>query len=78
MTAFERNELLYVLIQDYLIEKNINEVFQRENAESYTYAKGKLIGACMAFGLELEVMKDRLTIFAKNKKIIVINVEVSD
>lgn len=78
MTALERNELLYALGQNYLIEKNRNEVFQRENAEYYTYAKGQLIGACMAFELDIELMKDSLTIFTRDKKRIVLKVEVSD
>lgn len=76
MTVSERNELLYALGQNYLIEKNRNEVFERENAESYTYSKGQLIGACMAFELDLEEIKGSVIIFTRDKKKIVIKVEV--
>lgn len=76
MTALERNEFIQTLVQNYTIEKYKNAVFQRENAEAYTYAKGELIGACMALGLDIEETKDVLTVITRVKKKIVAQAEI--
>lgn len=53
MKAKEKRDLLFSLTDTYVIEQNKNKVFDRENAEGYSVAKGKLIGACMAFEVDI-------------------------
>ncbi|WP_097006744.1 hypothetical protein [Lacrimispora amygdalina] len=53
MTANERNDFSYGLVQNYVIEKHNNVVFNRDNTEPYSYAKGRLNGALTAFGLDM-------------------------
>lgn len=53
MTANEKNDFLYALVQNYVIEKQNNVVYNRDNAESYSYAKGRLNGALTAFDLDM-------------------------
>lgn len=54
MKAKEKRDLLFSLADTYVIEQSKNKVFGRENSESYSVAKGKLIGACMALGVNIE------------------------
>ena len=49
-----REELIYVLVNDYLYQKEHNRVFGRENSSQLYITTGKLSGACMALGLSLE------------------------
>jgi len=56
--ASERNDILYALLQNYCHEQKRNIVWQRENAESYAGARGKLIGACIAFELDIVETSD--------------------
>jgi hypothetical protein len=71
MTVDERKDLLYALVSNYIIESEKNEVYNRENATSYTYSKGVLVGACMALGLDLEEDSNSLTIVSGKKKKII-------
>ena len=52
MKAEEKRDLLFSLADAYVSEQSKNRVFGRENAEGYSMAKGKLIGACMAFEID--------------------------
>lgn len=76
MTTSKREELIYILAQNYLLEKVRNKVFQRENSESYTYAKGQLTGACMALNLDFEETNERIVIFTQGRKKYVTKVEL--
>ena len=49
LRATERNECLYSLVYQYVAEKNQNKVYGRENSSALEYAKGKLVGFCMAY-----------------------------
>lgn len=54
MKSKEKQDLLFALADSYVSEQDKNKVFGRENSESYSVAKGKLIGACMALGVNIE------------------------
>lgn len=75
MTSLERRDLMYALGLKYLIEKEKNQVYQRENSDSYTYSKGQLTGACMALELSFEETKNGLIIFTENKKKRIVKIE---
>ncbi|MDC0764275.1 hypothetical protein POF51_26500 [Brevibacillus sp. AG] len=76
MTSSERKQLLDDLAIDFLIEKEKNIVWGREPSESYTFTKGKLVGACTALGLNFEESDGILTIFTRERRKIVTQVEI--
>lgn len=53
MNSKNRNDLLYALVQNYVLDKCKNQVLMRENDTSYMHSKGMLQGACMAFECEI-------------------------
>lgn len=55
MSAQERYNMLYSLVQQYIAYKFYDKVWQRESSTSKTLAQGKLEGACMA--LELDIVE---------------------
>ena len=71
ITSQEKSDLMYSLGQDYLTDKAKNKVFLRENSESYSYTKGKLIGACIALGLSFKETSNGLIIFTTSRKKII-------
>ncbi|WP_097005312.1 hypothetical protein [Lacrimispora amygdalina] len=66
MTANERNDFLYGLVQNYVIEKQNNVVYNRDNAESYSYTKGRLNGALTA--LELDMVETPLYVIIETRQ----------
>ena len=68
MNAKRRNELLFELVQNYVLDKKKNKVFARENDSSMTYSRGVLVGACMAFDCELIEAKSCLKITTRKGK----------
>jgi predicted hydrocarbon binding protein len=75
MSELERKELLDILIQKYIDEKNYNKVWQREESTGLTLALGKLLGACMAFKYDFEETENFLTIFTRNKRKIILKIK---
>ncbi|MFB5759039.1 hypothetical protein [Paenibacillus medicaginis] len=75
MKLYEKKELLEVLAQDYIYEKEQNKVWQREDGFYYGIALGKLLGACTAFKYELNVSNDVIKIY--NRKQTVVEIELS-
>lgn len=53
MDAKNRNDLLFALVQNYVLDKRKNQVLMRESDISYMHSKGMLQGACMAFECEI-------------------------
>ncbi|KOF55700.1 MULTISPECIES: hypothetical protein [Clostridium] len=78
MTALERNDLIQALVQNYVIEKYKNIVFQRENAEAYTYTKGTLMGACMALELDIKETKEDITIVTRSKNKVIVTAKFQE
>lgn len=70
MNAKERNDCLYGLLEQYIGTKQQNEVYGRENSEAYTYAKGKLVGFCTAFGYEIKETEKGIWIHSCNGRYI--------
>jgi hypothetical protein len=69
VTLSDKKELIGILVQDYVAEREKNKVWGRENSSSYTFTKGKLVGACMALELEIEETKNFLIIKSRKKTI---------
>lgn len=65
MRAKEKRDLLFSLADAYVSEQSKNRVFGRENAEGYSIAKGKLIGACMAFEVDIEENAKEVCLFSR-------------
>ena len=62
MTATERNELIRSLIYDYWANKVNDKVWEREKSSLYYMSLGKLLGALMAFRLDMEEDEKGITI----------------
>lgn len=65
MTSRDRHDLLYVLVQNYVIDKRSSQVYGRENSSAYTHSKGMLQGALMAFQLDMEENKNEIIIMTR-------------
>lgn len=63
--AEEKRDLLFSLADAYVSEQSKNRVFGRENAEGYSMAKGKLIGACMAFEIDIKENDKEVCLFSR-------------
>lgn len=66
----ERNECLYSLVYQYIAEKNQNKVYGRENSSALEYAKGKLVGFCMAYEYNINEVQNFIQIESKTGKIL--------
>lgn len=71
LNSADRKVLIQTLVQTYLIEKEQNQVSLRENSTAYSFATGKLIGACTAFKLDFEETENDVTVFTQSSKKIV-------
>ncbi|CAI8947936.1 conserved hypothetical protein [Brevibacillus sp. IT-7CA2] len=76
MTRMSRQDLLNGLAQNYLIEKEKNKIWNRENSSSYSIAQGQLTGACMALNLDFEESDRTVTIFTRDRKRVVTKMEI--
>ena len=73
MKQEERNDIMFALIQAYLYAKESSKVWGREIDNSYSYARGRLSGACMAFELDYEETELHITMFTqKSQKAVLI------
>lgn len=68
MNAKNRNDLLYALVQNYVLDKYKNQVLMRENNIAYVHSKGMLQGACMAFECEIVETESSVTITTRKGK----------
>jgi len=75
VTLNEKKDLISALAQNYLFEKENDQVWQREHSFAYAMSLGKLLGACSALGYELEETKDYLTIISKKRIVIQITTQ---
>lgn len=75
MTRSEKKDLLDILAQNYIYQKEQDKVWQREHGETYTLALGKLRGACMALKLDFEETDKDLTILTQNRRKTVTKIE---
>lgn len=72
MDKQDREDLLIALIRNYVLEKKECVVFNREIAESLSFATGKLIGALTVLELDMEEDDNFIIITTrKNKKQII-------
>lgn len=72
MNSKNRNDLLFALVQNYVLDKNKNQVFMQENNASYMHSKGMLQGACMAFECEMIEADSHVMITTrKGKKLLI-------
>lgn len=62
MREISRRSNLEALARIYLYEQNENVVYNRENAASYSYEKGRLVGFCMACEYDIDETSDYLKI----------------
>ena len=74
MIAKKRNELLYALIHNYVLDKRRNQVLMQENDSSYMHSLGMLMGACMALGYDMEEFDNCVCIQSQKSGRVVINV----
>lgn len=70
LSAKERNECLYVLVYQYIAEKNQNKVYCRENSSAFEYAKGKLVGFCTAYEYNINEVQNFIQIESKSGRIL--------
>jgi hypothetical protein len=75
MTSRERHELIAMLVQNYVIEKERCKVWDREITSSYAIAQGQLQGACMALNLDFEESQNVLTVYTNDNRKIVLTVD---
>lgn len=68
MDAKNRNDLLYALVQNYVLDKHKNQVSMRESDISYVHSMGMLQGACMAFDCEIIETESHLMITTRKGK----------
>lgn len=66
MTAVERNDFLYGCVQNVVAERLKNKIYMRENAQSLSYAEGRLNGVLTAF--ELDMIETPLYVVVKTRK----------
>lgn len=69
MDKNEKRDMLALAVKDYIHYENENKLWQREPSSSYIYAKGKLIGMCMALGLEMTETSDKVKLYYPSGKI---------
>lgn len=74
MTAKKRNELLYALAHNYLLDKKRNKVLMRENDSSYMHSLGMLQGACMVMEYDLREFDNGISIISRNSGRVVLAV----
>lgn len=72
MNTKNRNDLLFALAQNYVLDKHKNQVLMRENDISYMHSKGMLQGACMAFECEIIETDTHVTITTRKGKVLVL------
>jgi len=68
MVRKEKRDMLTRAVKDYIYYENESKLWQREPSSSYIYAKGKLIGMCMALGLEMTETSDKITLYYPSGK----------
>lgn len=68
MIASDRNRMLYVLAQNYVLDKNNSKVFGRESSASYYHSLGMLQGACMAFECDINETDTQIDIVTRKGK----------
>lgn len=74
MDKNEKFDMISQAVKDYIYYEQESKTWQRDPASSYNYAKGKLIGMCMAFELEIKEDSKKVTLFFKTgRKYISIN-----
>lgn len=78
MDIRDRKDFMNSLIIDYIKEREINKVWQRENSSGYSIAIGKLQGACMALSLDYTETEDKITLFTASKKKIITVINKND
>lgn len=71
-----RQELVKVLAQNYLSEKENDKVWQREHSTSYMLALGKLQGACMALNLDFEENQKGISIVTQCRRKVIATIEL--
>lgn len=71
MDASKRNELLFALVQNYVMDKRKNKVFLRENNISWVHSKGMLQGACMALDCEIVESESNILITTRKGKVLI-------
>lgn len=62
MRGVSRHNNLEALARIYLYAQNENVVYNKENATSYSYEKGRLVGFCMACDYDIYETSDYLKI----------------
>lgn len=70
MDAKKRNNLLFVLVQNYVLDKKKNKVWHRESDVSWAHSQGMLQGACMAFDCEIVETETCLQITTRKGKVL--------
>ena len=71
----DRKELLEALALNYIVTKENNIVFEREDSNSYAIALGKLQGACMALNLDFEETERDLTIVTQSRRKVIAKID---
>lgn len=66
----ECNDLIEILINNYLYEKENDRVWHREDTFACGIALGKLMGFCMAFEYEIDFQPELITVSSKKGRII--------
>lgn len=75
MTVFERNELIRVLIFNYQSNKENDKLYHREPSSDTLISQGKLLGALMALGLDMDENEQGITIKMQSNGNVVLRVE---
>jgi len=65
----EKDDCLYSLVNQYIAQQQQNRVYQRENSDAYTYAKGVLVGFCTAFQYEIKENDKNVDIVTKSGRL---------
>ena len=67
MRGVSRRDNLQALAKIYLCAQNKNVVYNRENATSYSYEKGKLVGFCMACKYDINKTNECLEVKSRTE-----------
>lgn len=75
LDALTREDVLEILIQNYLATKREHKIFNREESPNLAYAEGRITGACMAWELDTEETEDEFIVVTNARRKVIVRVD---
>lgn len=75
LDGFTREDVLEMIVQNYLAIKREHKVFNREDSPSLSYARGQITGACMALELYTEETDTEFIVVTNARRKVLVRVD---